>query len=87
MLLTMGDRELPTAMPSFCWKNLSSTWKYIVLKQTSRFHDVLRLQDGSFGQCVVSEFITDDLYGFVQWYISEKTDNKANNSTTRSADH
>jgi hypothetical protein len=25
ILLTMSDRELPIAMQSFCWKNLSST--------------------------------------------------------------
>jgi hypothetical protein len=24
----MGGRELPVAMSSFCWKNLSSTSKY-----------------------------------------------------------
>jgi hypothetical protein len=33
MSLTMGDRELPLAMPSFWWENLSSTSKYVVPKQ------------------------------------------------------
>jgi hypothetical protein len=43
-----------------------------------QFRDVLGLQDRPVRQrvIVVTEFITDDLYGFVQWYISGKTDNK-----------
>jgi hypothetical protein len=32
--LTMGDREVPIAMPSLGWKNVSSTRKYVVLRQT-----------------------------------------------------
>jgi hypothetical protein len=31
----MGEREFPIAIPSFCWKNFWSTWKYVVFKQTS----------------------------------------------------
>jgi hypothetical protein len=27
--------QFPIAMPYFCWKNLSSTWKYVVPKQIS----------------------------------------------------
>jgi hypothetical protein len=40
-----------------------------------QFHDGLNLQDRPFGQSViVMEIISDDLYGFVDWYnISEKT--------------
>jgi hypothetical protein len=30
----MGEREFPIAIPSFCWKNFWSTWKYVVFKQT-----------------------------------------------------
>jgi hypothetical protein len=29
---SIGDRQLPVAMPSLRWKNLSSTWKHVVLK-------------------------------------------------------
>jgi hypothetical protein len=39
-----------------------------------QLHDGLDLQETPFRQCVVvKELISDDLYGFVDWYISEKT--------------
>jgi hypothetical protein len=43
-------------------------------------HDSLDLQDRPFCQCVIAvELISDDLKGFVDWYIGEKTDDiKAN---------
>jgi hypothetical protein len=43
-------------------------------------HDGFYLQDRPFHQCVIiMELISDDLYGFVGWYISEKiNNNKAN---------
>jgi hypothetical protein len=71
MLLTMGDRELPIAMPSFCWKNLSSTRKYAVLKQNLKlFHDDFYLQERPLLHLVIcTEFITINVYiqGFVDW--------------------
>jgi hypothetical protein len=74
----MGVREPLIATPSFCWKNLSSTQKYVVLK-----HPAVQWQlwpARPFCQCVIiMELISDDLKVFVDMYISEKTNNiKAN---------
>ena len=35
ILLTTGDRELTIGMSSFCWYNLSFTWKQVVIKYNS----------------------------------------------------
>jgi hypothetical protein len=45
-----------------------------------QFHDGFDLQDRMFRLCViVMKRISDYLHGFVEWYISEKTNNiKAN---------
>jgi hypothetical protein len=45
-----------------------------------QLHGDFDLQDGPFRQCViVKELISDDLWGFVDWNIGEKTDDiKAN---------
>jgi hypothetical protein len=32
MLQTTDNRQLPTATPSFFWKNVSSTWKWVILR-------------------------------------------------------
>jgi hypothetical protein len=39
-----------------------------------QFHDGFGLQDRRFRQCVIiTELISDDLYDFMDWYISENT--------------
>jgi hypothetical protein len=45
-----------------------------------QFHDGFGLQDRQFCQCVIiTRLISDNLYDFMAWYISEKTNNiKAN---------
>jgi hypothetical protein len=79
----MADRELPVAIPSFCWKNLLSVCLKICGSQAKleQLHDGFDLQDTLSHQCViVMELISDYLQGFINWYISEKTDIKANYS-------
>jgi hypothetical protein len=42
-----------------------------------QFHDGFNLQDRPFHQCVIiMDLISDNLYGFIDWYINEKTDTK-----------
>jgi hypothetical protein len=54
----------------------------VALKQNLQFRDGFDLQDRLFQQYViVMELIIDNLQGFIDWYISEKTNkNTANDS-------
>jgi hypothetical protein len=71
----MGDRELPIAMPSLL-EELIVHLKNMWFSNIQQFHDGFDLQDKPFRQCVtVTKLISDYLYGFIDWYISEKANN------------
>jgi hypothetical protein len=74
MVLTIGDRELPRAMLSFCWKNFIITLK-ICGSQTNlqQFYNGFGLQGRlSHRSVIVVEFIADDSQDFIDWHVSEK---------------
>jgi hypothetical protein len=74
MLLTVDDRELPIAIPSAP----ENMW---FSDRLPTFRNGFVMQDITFHQSIVLvEFITDDLEGYVDWYISEETDVKADES-------
>jgi hypothetical protein len=58
----MSDKELPIAMPSFCWNNLSYPPENIWFSNFQQFHDDFGLLDRPFRQCIiVMDLISDDL--------------------------
>jgi hypothetical protein len=62
-------------MPFFCWKNLS-TWKYVVHRQIYSSSIMDSACKADLSTRMSSLFITNDLQGFINWYISEKTMSK-----------
>jgi hypothetical protein len=84
----MGDREVPTAI-IFLVEELIVHLKIVVCgSQTNlqQFHDGVHMKDRS-ASVIVMKLVTDDLHGFVDWYISEKTDVKATKSIERLKDN
>jgi hypothetical protein len=81
----MGDRA-PRSHVIFLLEELIVHLK-LCGSQTNiqQFHNDFGLLGRTFRQnVIVMEFITNDLQGFVDWYISEETDNaKANESIYR----
>jgi hypothetical protein len=78
MLLTVGDRELPIAMPSLLEElvvHLKIRGSQANLQQ---LHDGFNMQGRPFHQCVITmELISDHSQGFVKSNIGEKSDVKA----------